>query len=141
MQESIWQLNVRDSLVIFWRVLCLLFKSESSVTEVLNRPVKKLTYLRKNNILVTMLYVNYTSIKLGEKKKNIQVNVYYVLSVLSKNWGGKKITSRLTKALSPHFLSFHSALVESSAVAAISWHALVMLTFSVVKEKLFVIRL
>ena len=32
-----------------------------------------------------MLYVSYTSIKLGGKKKNIQVNVYYVLSVLSKN--------------------------------------------------------
>lgn len=88
-----------------------------------------------------MLYVGYTSVKLGEKKKNIQVNVYYVLSVLSKNWGGKKITSRLTKALNLPFLSFHSVLVQSSAVAAISWHALVILTFSDVKEKLFVIRL
>ena len=81
-----------------------------------------------------MLYVSYTSVKLGEKKKNMQVNVYYVLSILSQNWGGKKITSRFTKALNLHFLSFHNVLVESSEVAAISWHALVILTFSVVKE-------
>ena len=42
--------------------------------------------------------------------------------------------SRFTKALNLHFLSFHSVLVESSVVAAISWHALVILTFSAVKE-------
>ena len=32
-----------------------------------------------------MLYVNYTSIKLGEKKNNMQENVYYILSILSQN--------------------------------------------------------
>lgn len=60
----------------------------------------------------------------------MKVDVYYILSGLSKI-RKKKSNQDFTKAVNlknPTFFSFHNILVESFAVAAVSWNALEILT-------------
>lgn len=66
----------------------------------------------------------------------MQVDVCYIISGLGKN--SEKISNQdLQRQLTSrilHFLSLHSILVESFAVAAVSWNVLEILTVPIVKE-------
>lgn len=66
----------------------------------------------------------------------MQLDVYYILLVLGKKLEKKshQNSQRQLTLTILHFLSFHSGLVEFSAVAAVSWNTLVILTVPVGKE-------
>lgn len=59
----------------------------------------------------------------------------YILSGFSKHSENSNQDSQRQLTLGIlHFLSFYSILVESFAVAAVSWNALEILTVAIVKE-------